>query len=366
MAKKNTQTSSRQKKSVRQEKELNTAKERTSVIDRAKKKRAHFLERRPHRSFRLTKRRDTKRPLKLPGYIRFTKEVTGLVWKYRKQFLLLATVYAVVAMMLVGITSQETITQLREILKSGDSQGSLFVGAWGEVGKTALLSLNLLGGGALSATNEAQQIYAALAVLFLWLTTIWLLRHNLAGDSVRLRDGIYNAGAPIIATAIISFIIVLQLIPVAIVGIAYSAGVATGFLDGGVEAMLFWIAAGGLTVLSLYWILSSFFALVIVTIPGTYPFRAIRIAGDVAVGRRLGLLMRLTWMLVFAAVGTFLCLFAVSFVDRAIKALVPALEWLPIIPVVFLFVSAAVLIWITAYVYLLYRKVMAYDAETGA
>ena len=62
-----------------------------------------FMARRPHRSFRLTRRRDYVRPLDLPGNISFTHHVTQILWQYKKIFGLLVVVYIVLFAVLVGV-----------------------------------------------------------------------------------------------------------------------------------------------------------------------------------------------------------------------------------------------------------------------
>jgi len=50
-------------------------------------------------------------------------------------------------------------------------------------------------GGLSSGLSEVQQVYAGILLLITWLTTIWLLRNVMAGQKVKLRDGLYNASA---------------------------------------------------------------------------------------------------------------------------------------------------------------------------
>src|SRR4051812_47688906 len=71
-----------------------------------------FMSRRPHRSFRLTKRRDYQRSLKLPGYIAFTYKVNQTLWKNKRIFIWLIIFYAFFITVLVGIGSQETYAGL--------------------------------------------------------------------------------------------------------------------------------------------------------------------------------------------------------------------------------------------------------------
>lgn len=211
--------------------------------------------------------------------------------------------------------------------------------------------------------TEVQQVYATLLGLMVWLTVVWLLRNLLAGGKVRLRDGIYNSGAPIIPTAIVSVVLVLQLLPVALAAIGYSAASGTGMLDGGVEAMLFWAAAGLLTTLSVYWVSGTVFALIVVTLPGMYPMKALTISGDMVVGRRLRLLFRFLWLGMTVMVSWLLIMIPVILLDVWLKNMLPAIEWLPLVPVVVLMLGVLTLIWSASYIYLLYRKVVDDDAK---
>ena len=62
-----------------------------------------FLDRRPHRTFQLTRRRDYARSLKLPGYWKFTSEVNKTIWKFRKQLLGATAVYFVLTLLLIDL-----------------------------------------------------------------------------------------------------------------------------------------------------------------------------------------------------------------------------------------------------------------------
>jgi hypothetical protein len=320
-----------------------------------------FMSRRPHRSFRVTRRRDYRRSLKLPGYIAFTHHVNTTVWRFRKIFLALAIVYGLLTGVLVGIGSQETYSTLTDTLQETGSE--VFEGNWGQLGQAGLLFASIATSGLTGTPSEAQQIYATLLVLLVWLTTVWLLRNLLAGHKVRMRDGLYSAGAPVVPLFIISLLLVIQLLPLGLALIAYSAASASGLLEGGVEAMLFWAAAGLLAILSLYWIVSTFMAMIVVTLPGMYPGRALRTAGDMVVGRRVRILLRLLWMVLVIALAWAVVLIPFILLDAGVKNLWPAIEWLPVIPVVLLLLGILSVVWSSAYVYLLYRRVVDDDAK---
>lgn len=320
-----------------------------------------YLARRPHRSFRPTRRRDYVRSLKLPGYWTFSLYVIKVFRQHKKVFLLLALTYAVLTGILVGVASQDTYATLTDTLS--ETSGDFFKGNFGQIGQAGLLLLTIASGGITQTMTEAQQIYAGLIALLTWLTTVWLLRNMLANKKVKLRDGLYNASSPFLSTFIVALLLIVQLLPLALALLAYSAASATGLLAGGVEAMLFWIVALLLTVLSLYWITSTFIALIVVTLPGMYPFKAVQTAGDLVVGRRVRILLRILWMLLWAAVAWVVVMIPVIIIDSLIKGLWPAVQGVPVIPFVILALTSLTIVWLAGYVYLLYRKVVADDVE---
>lgn len=320
-----------------------------------------YKNRRPHRSFRLTRRRDYRRSLKLPGLVAFTHFVNKTLWAHRKIFVGIGLIYTVLTIVLVGIGSQETYTSLIETLDETSSE--LAAGDVGQVGEAVLLFASIGSSGLTGSLSEAQQIYSVILGLLVWLTTIWLLRNILAGHAVKIRDGLYNAGSPILATFLIVLVMVVQLIPLIIGFIGYTAASASGLIAGGVESMLFWIAAVLLGTLSLYWMTSSFFALIIVTLPGMYPFRALRTAGDMVVGRRLRILGRILWMFLVIAATWMVVLIPAILIENLLRGAWDVIATVPIIPIVIVILGTLSTIWSSSYIYLLYRRVMDDDAK---
>ena len=318
-----------------------------------------FMARRPHRSLRLTRRRDYTRELVLPGYWKFSFEINAILWKNKKIFIRLGVCYLILTILFTGLSSQESFTQLRQTITEAGQ--SVFQGNWSEVGTAGLLALSTVSGSIAPQLTDVQQVYLIIFGLFMWLTVVWLLRHILAKDKVRMRDGLYNAGAPVIPTMLMFIVLLLQILPILIAMIAYSAAQASGLLVGGVEAMLFWVAAAILAILSVHWITGTVLALVIVTLPGMYPMRALAIAGDIIVGRRLRFLFRYAWMGLSLTATWFVVLFPLIMLDSAIKGLWPVIAGVPFIPIVVACLSTYSLIWAAAYVYLLYRRVMSND-----
>ncbi|HEY8993016.1 MAG TPA: hypothetical protein VIM37_04205 [Candidatus Microsaccharimonas sp.] len=320
-----------------------------------------YLARRPHRSFRVTRRRDYRRSLQLPGYFSFTHYVSKTIWKHKKVFLWLAVVYAVLTAVFIGIGSQEAYSTLTSTLQ--DTGSEIFQGNLGQIGQAALIFVSIGTSGLTSTPTEAQQIYVVILGLLVWLTTVWLLRNLLAGHRVKTRDGLYSAGAPIVATFQVALVMIVQLIPIALAVIAYTSASTTGLLNSGVAAMLFWVVASLLTIMSLYWITSTFFALIIVTLPSMYPMKALKTAGDMVVGRRLRILLRILWMFGVVFAVSAIILIPVILIDTGLTHLWSAVGNVPIVPVALLLMGVGTFIWSASYIYLLYRRVVDDDAK---
>lgn len=350
-------TNSKKKKLTRRQKITQNV---LKPIHAIKKKSDEYLSRRPHRSFRLTRRRDYKRSLILPGYIAFTKEVGRTIWQYRKILIRFVAVYILLSALLVGVGSQDTYTTLTSTLR--DTSGEIFKGNFAQVGQAGIILLSIAGSGITGTLTESQQIYAVILILLAWLVTVWLLRNLIAGHKVNVRDGLYNAGAPIVASFIVAIVFVIQLVPIGLAILGYTAAVSSDFLSGGVEAMLFWIAAALLAITSLYFLTSTFFAMILVTLPGMYPFRALKIAGDMVISRRVRILLRLMWMFLTIIIGWIVVMLPFILIDGWLKGMWPQIEWLPIIPIVLLILTTVTVVWMASYIYLLYRKVVDDEA----
>jgi hypothetical protein len=353
MPTKKKKTKTRTKVSTRQEKNL-------TKVGQLKDRISVFLTRRPHRSFRMTRRRDYVRSLRLPGYWSFTISAGKMLLQYKKLFLGLALVYAVLSVLLVGIASQDTYTELGKTIR--ETGGEAVGGDWGKLGEAGTVLASALAGALNTTPTDLQQIFVLLLSLLVWLTSVWLLRSVLAGQKPKLRDGLYNAGAPFVSTFIITALLVAQLLPFALAALGFGAATASGLIDGGVEAMVFWAVALLLCALSLYWISSTIIALIVVTLPGMYPMRAIRTAGDLVIGRRSRILLRLLWLVFVTLLGWGIIMIPIILFDAWLKGVWEAISWLPIVPVALLVMGSLTIVWSSGYVYLLYRKVVDDDA----
>jgi hypothetical protein len=316
-----------------------------------------FMGRRPHRSFRLTRRRDYVRGWEMPGYWSFTNQVRVILWRYKTLFATVIIVHALMTALIVGIMSQETFSVLNDTVK--DIRHNVLQVDVGDTVQNISIASGVVAGAFTAPLSEAQQIYAGFIAILGWLVVVWLLRQIMAGHrTVRFRDGLYNAGAPIVPTFMLCLLVLLQLIPLSIAILAYVAADAVMAFEDAWFTTLFWIFDISLVLLSLYWLTSSLIALVVVTLPGIYPWRAVRAAGDLVIGRRIRILYRYAWL-----IGFLLVIWVIALLPAIILANLINIEWLPIVPVAVLLLSSFSLVWSAAYIYLLYRKLVEDDAS---
>ena len=321
-----------------------------------------FMARRPHRSFRLTRRRDYKRSLQLPGYWSFTNSVRAMLWRHWRLFGGLALSYLIIAYIFNSFGQQDAYQDLSKALN--EAGGDLFQGQWGKVTGAGILLVTSVTTGLTPDVTAAQTVLGGITVFFVWLATVWALRNVMAGRNVKVRDAVYSSGSPVVPTILVSFMIVIQVLPMSLALIIHNAAIVSGFISG-VESMLAWVVILLLGVLSLYWITSTVIALVVVTLPGMYPWRALHTAGDLVVGRRLRILLRLLWMALVIVIMWAIILIPIILFDDWIKHVWSAISWLPIVPLSILAMSSITIVFAAAYVYMLYRKVVEDEAKSA-
>ena len=181
------------------------------IWQQLKTRRAHFLKRRPHRSFRLTRRRDYVRSLHVPGYWSLTTQSAKMIWLNKRLFFGLALVYALIVFVLAGLMDQETYKKIKAL-----AEGTVEQGAVSDLFATFSIFGGVVYGQLTNQPNNAlQQILGVLALIMVWLTTIWLLRSVSSGNLPNIRDGLYRAGAPLVAFIVLLFIVLCQILPAA-------------------------------------------------------------------------------------------------------------------------------------------------------
>ena len=315
----------------------------------------------PHKSFKRSYREDYRRETPVPGVMHHIFATFGMLFKNWKLFLPLLIIAVLLDALLVGIMEQADYAQYQEILNETSVQ--VAGGDIGSVAKAGLLLISTITTGGLSGeSSEVAIVFGVLIFLILWLTTIFLLRHILAGHKVKLRDGLYNAMTPLISTLMVLIVALIQCIPIFVLIIAYSAAVQTEFLATPFYALVFFIFAALMILLSAYLLSSSLIALVAVSALGLYPLKALYTASDLMMGRRVKFILRLVALILTLAIMWVVVMLPLILFDMWMKQF----EWtagVPFVPICMTTLTCFTAIYITAYLYMYYRWMLNYKEE---
>ena len=315
-----------------------------------------------HKTFKRSYREDYTRDLEIPGIMAHIFATFKIIFKNWRKFLPLLAITVVLNILLVGLMSESTYTQFQDVLN--ETSAEVAGGNIGNVAKAGLLLISTVTTGGLSGTSsESATVFAVIIFLIIWLTTIFLVRHFLADHKVKLRDGLYNAMTPLISTFVVMAVVFVQCIPIFLLIIAYSAAIETEFLATPFYALIFFIFAALMVLLSGYMLSSSLIALVAVTAPGLYPMKALSTASDLMAGRRIKFILRLIALLFALALVWVLVMLPIILIDMGLKSIFDGLAGVPIVPFFLLVMACFTAIYISVYLYLYYRWMLDYDKK---
>ncbi len=303
----------------------------------------------PHRAFKLTR----------PRMVRITRGDVAAIWRLQTEswrflrrhwrvLLGIGLLYAVISYVLVGGVSQINFVAL----KSAATEA--IAGDLGAVGTAFSMFGAALTGNLASVPSDVQQFLAGALTLIFWLAVIWAIRMFMADKEVGIRDALYNSGGPVIPTLVVVVIAVVQLLPAALGIFVYATAISGGWLaDGGVESMVFAGVAILLTLLSLYFLVSSLMAMVIVALPGTYPWEALVAARGLVMNRRWATVLRIVALALHVLLLWAVVLIPVFLLDGWLR-----FDWLPLVPITVQALIGLTLLYTSIYMYRLYRSLL--------
>lgn len=305
------------------------------------------LKRRQYASFRLS--RSIRRPQqqKLPSSWALLREAYRLLLARKWFFLGVVAVYGVLQLVLVtGVLSSGT-TEIRDALR-GASTG--FV----DTLVTSLTLTTYIATTTGQAGTDQAAVYQFVLVLIASLAIIWALRRVeslrgsklAAGEKLRVRDAYYKGMAPLVPFVLVLLVILLEFVPLLIGSWLYSAVIQGGVAVSLLEQILWGVFLSGFGVLTVYLVLSSIFALLIVTLPDMAPLQALRSSRGLVLHRRWELIRK---FVVAAFVVIALLVLVVTPIAYLLPAIAPWLVYLLLI---------ATLAFSLAYLYVIYRELL--------
>ena len=241
-----------------------------------------------YKSFRLHKR--VRHPGKIAKARHLFRDARRHLWKYKKLFLGILLIYSLFMVALVtGFGNTSGAEDIRQIINE------LFEGQLGQVISGAAV-LGLLASNVTFAPSEVASLYQTTLFIIVSLAIIWSLRQTYAKKTPAIRDSFYLGMYPIIPFVLVIALLVLQLMPLAI-GNWLFATVTTGGLAATFAEQLLWFTLFFLlSLLSLYMLSSSLFALYIVTLPDMRPMQALRSARELVRFRRWTVLRKVLFL----------------------------------------------------------------------
>lgn len=315
-----------------------------------------------HKSFRRSYREDYLRKTETPGLLAHAMLTFQTIFRHWRTFLPFIALMVVLYIVTVGLMSEDFYLTFQENIDTTSAE--LANGKIGNFAKAGLLLLSTVTSGGLdTGMGDVQFVMMVILFLIMWLVTIFLVRHFLAGEHPRLRDALYNALGPLISTFLIFAVIFVQLIPLMLVVITYSAAVMTNFLATPFYALVYFLFAAVMILLSGYLLSSSLMALIAVTTPGMYPFAALFAASDLMAGRRLRLVLRVLYLILVVALIYIVVMLPVILLDLGLKSLWSFLAGWPIVPFCLLVVTCFAFIYATTYLYHYYRWLLDYKEQ---
>ena len=287
-----------------------------------------------------------------------------MFFKFWKIFLPLLLIFVGLYIFLIGAMSENTLADIKANVEQTNKD--VADGKIGTVGKAGLTLLGIISTGGLTTMNDAQIVIAVLLFTIIWLVTIYLARHLLAGhQEIKMRDGFYSALSPLVSTLVVGLIIFLEAVPIMLTIIVFQVALTTEFLSTPFYALLFFMFAALMITLSLYLLSSSFFAIIVVSAPGLYPLTAVRMAKNLIMGRRLRFLIRVFYLVIIVALLYLLLLMPAIILDGVLKA---QFAWLaeskiPFVAIIQLTITVFIFIYLSIYFYLFYRAILDYNDD---
>ncbi len=328
-----------------------------SAIAKIRAKRAEYRQKHVvlHRSFRRSYREDYQREVNAPGLLNHAMTTFGIVFKHWKTFLPFILLMAGFYIALVGLMSEDFYQELQAAIDSSNGE------SLGNFAKSGLLLLSTITtGGLTTGKDDIGFVFTIVLFLIMWLVTIYLLRKWYAGAKPKLRDALYNSLTPLISTLLVFLVIFIQCIPAMLVAITLSAARVTGFLSTPFYALVYFIFAALMILITGYLLSSSLIALVAVTVPGVYPMAALTTASDLMASRRIKLIIRVLYLIFVAIIIYVITMLPIMLIDLWLKDIWDWIANVPIVPFCLLVVTCFVFIYATTYLYRYYRWLLDY------
>ena len=179
----------------------------------------------------------------------------------------------------------------------------------------------------------------------------------MAARKVRFSDGLYNAMTPLVSTLLILVLALIQCVPLFFLIIVYATAIETHFFTNFGYILMFGLFACAMIAISSFLLSDTMVALMAVSAPGMYPWRALQLASGLMKGKRARFVVRL---LVLGMILTLM--WGVAFLPVVLLALVIQLP-IMLVPIMMLVLGSFSIMFMAVYLYIYYRSIIGYDEK---
>jgi len=223
----------------------------------------------------------------LPGFFSLLRGSLRVVRENRALFIGIIFIYSLLNIVFVaGLGSSMDFVQTKQQISD------LFGANTTSVNSTLTLFVYLVD----STNAQAGEVAGAYQLFLLLITSlavIWAVREVMAGNKISSKDAFYKGIFPLVPFILVLLIMGLQMLPFIIGSSIYSIVVSGGLAINSLEKIV-WLVFFLLTaLLSFYMLLSSIFAVYIVTLPDMTPMKALRSARGLVIHRRWSIGLRI-------------------------------------------------------------------------
>jgi hypothetical protein len=265
-----------------------------------------------HRSFKLT-RKKYQQAEPVIGVDEIVRQTHKLIFRNKKIYLgLMAMHAAFVFVFILGLGTSFSLVDAKEAVEGA-------VGGTSSQASIGVALFSYLAGTVSAGATEGSGVYQGALVLIFSLAVIWASRQLLAGEKIGIRDPLYKGMYPLIPFLLVLTVIAVEFAPLAAGAFLYDTVIQNGLAVSTLEKVIWLILFILVSLLTLYMIISSVFALYIVTLPEVHPVQALRSARDLVLHRRksitlrflaLPLLMLMVSMVIFVPIIIFAAMVA--------------------------------------------------------
>jgi len=232
----------------------------------------------------------------LPGFFSLLRSSLQVVRENKALFVGIIFIYSLLNIVFVaGLGSSLDFVQTKQHLSD-------LLGSNTTTVNTTLTLFVYLADSTNAQAGDVAGAYQLFLLLITSLAVIWAVREVMAGHKISAKDSFYRGIFPLVPFILVLLVMGLQMLPFAAGSAIYSIVVSGGLAINSLEKIVWLIFFILTALLSFYMILSSIFAVYIVTLPDMTPMKALRSARGLVVHRRWSIGLRIIALPILMAV----------------------------------------------------------------